>query len=108
MIKHVPAPKSVVAVHGLDGDYMESWSHKPTFSASTMWLRDLLPEKLPNCHVMTFQYDGRSIGPNAYGVREVATNLLQSLRDIRQEHVSVPWVLSLMNVKGVSEVLIEV
>jgi len=84
---------SVVAVHGLDGDCMESWTHrhKSRFWApeSTMWLKDLLPKKLPNVHVMTWQYDGRSLGSNAYGVSEAATSFLRDLRDRREDYVGV-------------------
>ncbi len=80
--------KSVVAVHGMDGDCIKSWTHTPRVGASTMWLKDLLPEKLPGCHVMTFQYDATNVGNmSGHGVRENAENLVRFLRNKREDQV---------------------
>lgn len=47
---------SLVAVHGLNGDAFETWTHK---ESKVMWLRDLLPEELPNVRIMTYGYNSK-------------------------------------------------
>ncbi len=87
---------SVVAVHGMDGDCVKSWTHTPKVGASTMWLKDLLPEKLPGCHVMTFQYDATNVGNmSGHGVRENAENLVRFLRNKREDQVGVAVIVAL-------------
>ncbi|KAK3317309.1 Alpha/Beta hydrolase protein [Cercophora scortea] len=76
----------IVAVHGLNGDATHSWTDESPSGASTMWLRDLLPYKLPNARVMTFGYNASVIGNTSVaGVRENARRLLSLLRDKREE-----------------------
>lgn len=44
-------------MHGLTGDWVETWKyHKPTGSTVT-WPSDLLPSDFPNIRVITFGYD---------------------------------------------------
>ncbi|KEZ46772.1 hypothetical protein SAPIO_CDS0062 [Scedosporium apiospermum] len=83
-----PRPIDIIAVHGLNGDSMNTWTHFPgRGKPSTMWLRDLLPEKLPSSRVMTFQYDASVVGnTSAHGVRGNASKLLQLLRDKREDN----------------------
>ncbi|KAK3689030.1 Alpha/Beta hydrolase protein, partial [Podospora appendiculata] len=77
---------SIVAVHGLNGDATCSWTNESPSGASTMWLRDLLPYKLPNARVMSFGYNASVIGNTSVaGVRENARRLLSLLRDKREE-----------------------
>lgn len=42
----------VIAIHGLDGDRIRSWSSY----TSVVWLRDLLPSDLRSARIMTFEY----------------------------------------------------
>ncbi|KAK0622650.1 ankyrin repeat-containing domain protein [Immersiella caudata] len=44
----------IVAVHGLNGDRMKTWTHPDN---EIMWLRDLLPTDVPDSRIMTFGYD---------------------------------------------------
>ncbi len=54
------------------------------FGNGTLWLRDLLPEKMPEARVMTFGYDASFMGSTSTGgVRGNATSLLNKLRDER-------------------------
>ncbi|KXX73725.1 Protein SERAC1 [Madurella mycetomatis] len=79
----------IVAVHGLSGHCVNSWTHyeKPgDDTTSTFWLRDLLPGKLPHARIMTFQYDAKIMGnENPYGVVDNAEKLLRDVRDHREE-----------------------
>jgi triacylglycerol esterase/lipase EstA (alpha/beta hydrolase family) len=43
----------VVAVHGLQGDLYQTWTHEN----GTMWLESILPDKIPYARIMTFGYD---------------------------------------------------
>jgi hypothetical protein len=43
----------VVAVHGLQGDAYETWTHEN----GTMWLENILPDKIPFARIMTFGYN---------------------------------------------------
>ncbi|KAI0870691.1 Alpha/Beta hydrolase protein [Hypoxylon argillaceum] len=83
-----PAPTSptvdIIAVHGLNGHYMNTWTDKP---GNTIWLKDLLPEKLPGCRVMTFQYNASFTSMSAGRVRDAANTLLQLLRDERDDPI---------------------
>jgi len=52
-----------------------------------MWLRDLLPEKLPRARIMTFEYEAhvlRNISP--FSVRDRARALVLAIRDDREAH----------------------
>jgi len=43
----------VVAVHGLQGDAYQTWTHEN----GTMWLESILPDKVPYARIMTFGYN---------------------------------------------------
>jgi hypothetical protein len=45
----------VVAVHGLQGDSYQTWTHEN----GTMWLESILPDKIPYARIMTFGYNSR-------------------------------------------------
>jgi len=42
----------VIAIHGLNGDPLMTWTH----SDGTLWLRDLLPDTLPGANIYTYCY----------------------------------------------------
>ncbi|KAK5658169.1 hypothetical protein OQA88_2142 [Cercophora sp. LCS_1] len=74
----------IVAVHGLNGHCVRTWSRQndpKSKNPITFWLRDLLPEKMPGARILTFQYESkvlfnRSIG----GLSDVAGQLLSKLQ----------------------------
>lgn len=72
---------SLVAIHGLAGDPFATWTH---VNGQPMWLRDLLPQVLPNVRIMTYGYNAslRNFTANQ-NVRSIAANLLAELVDIR-------------------------
>lgn len=94
----------IIAVHGLNGHYLHTWTHtdapaKPVrrwsrllrkgatkTDTDTVWLRDLLPEKLPNARIMTFEYDSSIFGNrSAFGIEENAAKLLEELWNVRED-----------------------
>ncbi|KAF8526934.1 hypothetical protein BU17DRAFT_82396 [Hysterangium stoloniferum] len=48
----------IVAIHGLDGDRERSW----TAENDTLWLRDFLPDDVPNARILTYGYDSATRG----------------------------------------------
>ncbi|KAF1952737.1 TPR-like protein [Byssothecium circinans] len=46
----------IVAVHGLNGDREKTW----TASSGVNWLRDLLPQDLPNARIISWGYDANT------------------------------------------------
>lgn len=78
-----------MAVHGLNGHYLKSWTAKSKTGQTTMWLKDLLPDKLPGARIMTFEYDAGAVAnASPHGVRENAVNLISALRNKREGNVS--------------------
>lgn len=76
---------SIVAVHDVHGDSLESWTHPQT---GANWLRDFLPEHIRVARVLTYGYNSTSAAlfsndaPDA--VRGMAESLVQELRANRQ------------------------
>ncbi|OCK96149.1 uncharacterized protein K441DRAFT_657484 [Cenococcum geophilum 1.58] len=46
----------IIAVHGLNGHRDETW----TAGNGVNWLRDLLPQDLPNARIMAWGYDANT------------------------------------------------
>jgi hypothetical protein len=57
---------SLVAIHGLNGHREKTWT-----SNGKLWLRDFLPERIPNARIMTWGYDA-----NTYSRTEISRQLL--------------------------------
>ncbi|KAI5813225.1 hypothetical protein BZA77DRAFT_322065 [Pyronema omphalodes] len=48
----------IVAVHGLKGDAFRTWTAPATETRKEVfWLRDLLPQEVPNARILTYGYD---------------------------------------------------
>lgn len=74
----------LVAIHGLNGDAIDTWTHKET---KVMWLEDLLPEAIPNIRIMTFGYNARFKNFTAQqDLRSISCKLLTELVDLRRTH----------------------
>ncbi|EAS28259.3 uncharacterized protein CIMG_09463 [Coccidioides immitis RS] len=71
----------LVAIHGLNGDPIKTWTHGET---GVMWLKDLLPEAIPNIRIMTFGFNACL---NSFTARldlhAISTKLLTELVDVR-------------------------
>lgn len=83
------ATLDIVAVHGLNGHHMDSWTTKSRLGKKTMWLRDLLPERFPEARIMTFEYNAKAVtSASPHGIAENGGALIQALRNKREENVS--------------------
>jgi hypothetical protein len=49
----VPCPYSIIAIHGLYENQRETWTSPET---QILWLRDLLPQLLPEARILTYGY----------------------------------------------------
>jgi protein SERAC1 len=82
---------SIIAIHGLDGHPQKSW----TAPNGTLWLRDLLPEKLPQARILTYGYDAYTRGREQLAdesVYALAQKLLTDIATERHEsNVSPDW-----------------
>jgi hypothetical protein len=74
---------SVVAVHGLGGDAIETWTHP---RSNAFWLKDILPAQIPDARILTFGYNAAAaFGRSTSDVIDHAKSLLGSLVDKRDE-----------------------
>jgi hypothetical protein len=72
-----------VAVHGLGGDSVETWTHP---KSKAFWLKDFLPQQIPDARIMTFGYNAAAaFGHSTSDVIDHAKSLLSSLVDKREE-----------------------
>ena len=68
---------SIVAVHGLGGHAMTTWTHDST---GKLWLRNFFPHTIPNARIMTFGYDSSVVSRRSViGMMENANSLLTQL-----------------------------
>jgi hypothetical protein len=69
-------------VHGLNGDRVKSWTHvDPTTKRETMWLRDVLPNRVPVVRVMSFGwiFDDEGTTQGSITTRGVTAKALELL-----------------------------
>lgn len=79
---------SIVAIHGLNGHAYRSFTSKET---GLMWLRDLLPNDLPNSRIMTFGYNANVLDNTATGTladfRQSFLSSLSAMRNSQRERL---------------------
>ena len=76
---------SLVAVHGLNGDPIKTWTHPKTKS---FWLGNVefLPRDVPGARIFTFGYNADVFfGNSTAGIIDHAKDLLSSLLDKRED-----------------------
>jgi alpha-beta hydrolase superfamily lysophospholipase len=70
--------KSIIAVHGLNGHREKTFQTKD----GVLWLRDLLPEKLPQTRIFTWGYDANTHSSDRVTTQylyDVANSLVEEL-----------------------------
>jgi len=73
---------SIVAIHGLEGDLIGTWTHSKT---QTCWLRDFLPENIQTGRIMTFGYDAdAAFSRTTSDIDDHGSRLLVNLIDKRE------------------------
>ena len=78
--------KSVVAIHGLNGHYLNTWTWQDP-KVGTNWLTDLLPAKLANARIMSFAYNANTFVDQSKGeLMDHAVALLDYL-DMKREGI---------------------
>jgi len=81
-----PTPSAtidIVAVHGLGGDAVNTWTHP---KSKAFWLKDFLPRQVPDARIMTFGYNAdAAFGQSTAEIMDHAKSLLASLVDKREE-----------------------
>lgn len=74
---------SVVAVHGLNGDLVRTWTNS---KIKAFWLRDYLPLDVSGARVLSFGYNAdAAFGNTTADIIDHAKDLLSSLIDKREE-----------------------
>jgi hypothetical protein len=68
---------SIVAIHGPGGHAYKTWTDEAT---KILWLRDLLPQQIPNARVITFGYPTES----TFSATQYALSLLEDLNSLRR------------------------
>lgn len=75
----------IIAVHGLNGDAYETWTH----DNRKLWLRDFLPTNMPNSRIFTFGYNSEVAFTKSKGtVDQFARSLLNALKRVRRGEAS--------------------
>jgi hypothetical protein len=73
---------SVVAVHGLGGDFYRIWATSDS-QRQISWLSELLPEELPGAHIFSFGYESApAFGRSITGIIDSAFMLLSRWKSI--------------------------
>ena len=100
--------KSVLFIHGLGGHWHDTWKAK---DAEVPWPRDILPDRLPHCRILSWGYDShitswqRVVSHNT--VTDHANNLLRDLSNYRDEdesvRIQIPTCLNCNSIDSASE-----
>jgi hypothetical protein len=71
----------LVAIHGLGGHYNDTWTDANT---NQNWLRDFLPEQIPQARIMSWGYNSAVFGtPSVGNITSFAQALLNDLKGYR-------------------------
>lgn len=74
----------LVAIHGLGGDYERTWTDE---ESEKNWLRDFLPQKIPQLRVMSWGYNSALISKSVLGIDSFAEALMGDVRRARENEL---------------------
>ena len=76
---------SVVAVHGLGGDFYRTWATGDS-QRQILWLSQLLPNELPGARIFSFGYESApTFSRSVTGISDSAKGLLYHLKSITEQ-----------------------
>ena len=76
-----PFEVDIVAIHGLNGDAYETWTHH---RSQKLWLRDMLPQDIPGARIYTYGYPSHLFFSRSTAtISDYAMKLLANLNSIR-------------------------
>ena len=70
----------IVAIHGLNGHYLNTWTEKTASGEQVNWLRDFLPKQIPSARIMSYGYN--SAVQFSKSVADIGTFAEQLLNDL--------------------------
>lgn len=76
---------SVIAVHGLGGDFYRTWASNDSQN-QTLWLSQLLPQDLPGARIFSFGYESApTFSRSVSGITHSANRLLHHVKSITEQ-----------------------
>ncbi|OAL32113.1 hypothetical protein AYO20_08051 [Fonsecaea nubica] len=79
---------SIVAVHGLGGDFYRTWASRDP-QTPTLWLSQLLPKDLPGARIYSFGYESApTFSRSVTGISDAANDLLHGLKSLTEQRES--------------------
>ena len=89
-------------MHGLNPTNIKSHAEATWTSGDKLWLRDFLPEQLPNARILLFGYNSNvAFETSIAGVREQAVNLLNRLEQKRENVFNRPIIFVAHSLGGI-------
>jgi hypothetical protein len=78
----------IVAIHGINGHRMKTWTTMSQSGQPVTWIKDFLPHHIPHARVMTFGYDSSvKSSKSVADVGTFANELLEGLLSRRQSSI---------------------
>lgn len=85
--KRFITPISIIALHGMNGHAFNSWEYRDDSGYSFMWLRDYLPEHIPNARIVVYGYNANLVSDVSTGrIRTYAETFLERLLAFRKRN----------------------
>ena len=74
----LPEIIDIIAIHGLNGHYARIWTEKAPSGGSVNWLKDFLPEFIPEARILSYSYNSSlQCSKSHAGIDDFAEQLLE-------------------------------
>ncbi|KAG9056275.1 hypothetical protein FS842_011164 [Serendipita sp. 407] len=90
----------IIAIHGLDGHREQSW----TAENEKLWLKDFLPNDLPNARILSYGYDADTrsfIQTSSKTISHHAEDFVERLSQLRRMHPRRPIIFLAHSLGGI-------